>query len=204
MSSQATFNLVIGVVIAGLMICRQVFGAARAATARIWMQDGQSWVQGGVVTAARCVLAPAAHLGRDYAVGLGKGTSGPGSATIVLYLAVTLGVQRLIVQLAAQRLGPATLRRFGSWSGLTSKPCVLGERSRRRPADGLSAVGPVPVHVKFFRRRQSRPEIFGVLAGDAGRALKVTIRSGRPYGRTPVPGSGSAWACGRQRPWSRG
>lgn len=57
------------VALAGSLVLAAVFGAARAATVRVWTQDGQPWAQGSLVTAALWVLALAAHLGYDYLVG---------------------------------------------------------------------------------------------------------------------------------------
>jgi drug/metabolite transporter (DMT)-like permease len=99
--------------LAGSLVLAAVFGAVRAATVRIWMQDGQPWVQGNLLTAALWILALGAHLGFDYLVGQHKDISGIGNATLVLYLAVTLGVQRLIVVFRAQRLDPSAFRRVG-------------------------------------------------------------------------------------------
>jgi len=90
--------------LAGSLVLAAVFGAARAATVRVWMQDGQPWAQGDLVTAGLWVLALAAHLGYDYLVGQHKDIGSIGTATLVLYLAVSLGVQRLIVAFRAQRL----------------------------------------------------------------------------------------------------
>jgi hypothetical protein len=99
--------------LAGSLVLAAVFGAVRAATVRIWMQDGQPWVQGNLLTAALWILALGAHLGYDYLVGQHKDISGIGNATLILYLAVTLGVQRLIVVLRARRLDPSAFGRVG-------------------------------------------------------------------------------------------
>jgi hypothetical protein len=77
------------------------------------MQDGQPWAQANVVTAALWVLALGAHLGYDYLVGQHKDIGSIGTATVVLYLAVSLGVQRLIVASRAQRLDPVSASRVG-------------------------------------------------------------------------------------------
>jgi hypothetical protein len=99
------------VALAGSLVLAAVFGAARAATVRLWVQDGQPWAQGNLLTAALWVLALAAHLGYDYLVGQHKDIGGIGTATVILYLAVSLGVQRLIVTLRAQRLDPVAAGR---------------------------------------------------------------------------------------------
>ena len=104
------------IALAGSVVLAAVFGAARAATVRVWIQDGQPWAQGNLVTAALWVVALAAHLGYDYLVGQHKDIGSIGTATVVLYLAVSLGVQRLIVAVRAQRLDPVTLSRVGPGS----------------------------------------------------------------------------------------
>jgi hypothetical protein len=77
------------------------------------MQDGQPWVQGNLLTAVLWVLALGAHLGYDYIVGQHKDIGGLGGATVILYLAVTLGVERLIVVVRAQKVDPAAFGRMG-------------------------------------------------------------------------------------------
>ncbi len=101
------------VALAGSLVLAAVFGAARAATVRIWLQNGQPWMQGNLLTAALWVLALGAHLGYDYLVGQHKDIGGIGTATLVLYLAMSLGVQRVIVMLRAQRLDPAMASQAG-------------------------------------------------------------------------------------------
>jgi hypothetical protein len=102
------------VALAGSLVLAAGFGAARAATVRIWMQDGQAWVQGNLLTAALWVVALGAHLGYDYLIGQHKDIGGIGNATVVLYLAVSLGVQRVIVATRAQRLDPTAIGRMGT------------------------------------------------------------------------------------------
>lgn len=83
-----------------------VFGGLRASTVRLWLQDGQPWSKGNWLTAALWVVALASHLGYDALVAHSHGDSNVGAATVVLYLAVSLGIQRVIVQLRANRLQP--------------------------------------------------------------------------------------------------
>jgi hypothetical protein len=97
----------------GSLILAAVFGAARAATVRIWLQDRQAWSKGNVLTAALWVVAVAAHLGYDYLIGQHKSIGDIGNATVLLYLAVSLAVQRVIVTMRAQRLHPAAVGRIG-------------------------------------------------------------------------------------------
>jgi hypothetical protein len=90
--------------LAGSLVLAAIFGALRAGTTRIWLQDGQAWFQGNWLTAALWIASLAAHLGYDFLVVHGPGARGLGTATIVLYLAVTLGFQRVLVLRRAQRL----------------------------------------------------------------------------------------------------
>ncbi len=55
------------------------------------------------MTASLWIVALAVHLGYDALVA-GHGRDNVGAATIVLYLAVSLAIQRLIVRLRAERL----------------------------------------------------------------------------------------------------
>lgn len=87
----------------GSLVLAAVFGVLRALTVRLWLKDGQPWSRGSWVTASLWIVALAAHLGYDALVA-GRSQDNVGAATIVLYLAVSLGIQRLIVQQRAQRL----------------------------------------------------------------------------------------------------
>jgi len=102
------------VALAGSLVLAAVFGAARAATVHLWMQDGQAWVKGNVLTAVLWVVALGAHLGYDYLIGQHKDIGNLGDATVLLYLAVSLAIQRFIVSLRAERLDPASAGRVGS------------------------------------------------------------------------------------------
>jgi hypothetical protein len=101
------------VALVGSLVLAALFGAARAATMKIWMQDGQAWVQGNLLTAALWVVALAAHLGYDYLIGQHKDIGNLGDATVLLYLAISLAVQRVIVTARAQRLDPMSVSRMG-------------------------------------------------------------------------------------------
>lgn len=94
--------------LAGSLVLAAVFGAARAAVTKVWIQDGQAWRRGGWLAAVLWVLALAAHLGYDQLV---YKHSALGNVTIVLYLAVSLLVQGVILQARAQRL-PEAQNRF--------------------------------------------------------------------------------------------
>jgi hypothetical protein len=91
--------------LAGSLVLAAIFGVLRASTTKIWLENGQAWSKGNWLTASLWVVAVAAHLGYDALLDTHHGLSGLGNATIVLYLAISLGVQRLIVAQRAQRLG---------------------------------------------------------------------------------------------------
>lgn len=97
------------VALVGSVVLAAVFGAARAATVKIWMQNGQAWVKGNLLTAGLWVLALGAHLGYDYLIGQRHDIGNLADATVILYLAISLAVQRYIVNLRAQRLDPAAV-----------------------------------------------------------------------------------------------
>ena len=92
----------------GSLVLAAIFGALRSATVRLWVKDGQAWQKGNWLTGVLWAVALAAHLGYDALVARGHGHGVPsvGDATVVLYLAVSLGIQRVIVQQRASRLMP--------------------------------------------------------------------------------------------------
>jgi hypothetical protein len=92
--------------LAGSLVIAAIFGAIRAATVRVWIDGGQAWRQGNWLTALLWVLSLAAHLGYDYVIDRKAGQSGLGSASLLLYFAVTFTIQRIIMQARAQRTGP--------------------------------------------------------------------------------------------------
>lgn len=93
--------------LAGSLVLAGAFGVVRALTVRVWMKDGQPWSQGNVITAILWVVALAAHLGYDALLDHHKNLSGLGEATVLLYLVVSLIVQRVVVTTRAARLSPA-------------------------------------------------------------------------------------------------
>lgn len=122
------------VALAGSLVLAVVFGLLRAATVKVWIKDGVAWTQGSWLTALLWVLAVAAHLGYDALFDHHKGTSGVGSATIVLYLAFSLAVQRGLVLLRARRLDPSA----------AGTPFFGGPRSPGGPGSGPFAGGSGP------------------------------------------------------------
>jgi len=77
----------------------------RAGPVRLFFRDGRWWSRGSRVTAILWVVSLAAHLGFDHLAG-GHGTCGTshGNATILLCLAITFAVQRMVVIARSQRM----------------------------------------------------------------------------------------------------
>jgi len=86
--------------VVGSLVIAAVFGAVRALTVHVWRENGQLLRKGTWVTAVLWILSLAAHLGYDDLVAghiTGKNGGNVGSATIVLYLVVTLTIQRFVL-----------------------------------------------------------------------------------------------------------
>ena len=90
--------------LAGSLVLAAAFGVARAATVKLSWRQGQWWMQGSWVTAILWIVSLGAHLGFDALVSAKHGHTSLGEATILLYLAVTYAVQRVIVQARCQRM----------------------------------------------------------------------------------------------------
>lgn len=93
---------VLAAALGGSLVLALAFGVLRALTTRIWQQDGSAWSQGNWLTAVLWIAALGAHLGYDALLDHHHGTAGLGEATVLLYLAVSLGAQRLVVMQRAR------------------------------------------------------------------------------------------------------
>ena len=92
--------------VAGSLVIAAVLGGVRALTVRVWRQDGQLLRKGTWLTAVLWVISFAAHLGYDDLVAghvTGKNGGNVGDVTILLYLVVTLTVQRYLLMARAAR-----------------------------------------------------------------------------------------------------
>jgi hypothetical protein len=97
--------MTIGAIAVGLLIGAGL-GAARAMTLRIWRDDtGVAWRQGSWLTASLWVVSLAAHFGIDALIDHSTTAKGLGTADILLYLAVSLGVQREVARVRAAHIG---------------------------------------------------------------------------------------------------
>jgi hypothetical protein len=90
----------IAAAVVGSLVLAAAFGVARALTVRVWRENGQLLRRGTWLTALLWILSLAAHLGYDYLVAghvTGKNGGNVGDATIILYLVVSLTVQRFVL-----------------------------------------------------------------------------------------------------------
>ena len=132
--------------LAGSLALAAITGAIRAATVRVWFDGGQALRQGTWLTALLWIVSLAAHLGYDYLVD-GKGSqAGLGTASLTLYFAVTYTIQRLILQVKAQRIA-ATPSRTLATQAPALRPGDRREPSERHPHSALGGnrAGPTPL-----------------------------------------------------------
>ncbi|HWC80179.1 MAG TPA: hypothetical protein VG756_09480 [Pseudonocardiaceae bacterium] len=83
------------------------FGVLRAYTVKLWREEGTLWRQGTYVTAALWLVAIGVHFGVDLLIEKENPVPGLASAALLLYIAVSFGVQRLVVRARANRLDAA-------------------------------------------------------------------------------------------------
>lgn len=79
-----------------------VFGIVRAYTVRLWREDGQLFRQGNAVTIVLWIVGIAIHFGGDALID--SSAKGLSTTTLLLYLAISLGVQQLVVGARAGQL----------------------------------------------------------------------------------------------------
>jgi hypothetical protein len=95
------------VAVIGSLVLAAVFGVLRALTVKVWRESGQLLMKGSWLTAVLWAIAVAAHLGYDYLVvgsNAGKNSTALGDSTVLLYLVVSLTVQRLVLLSRASRM----------------------------------------------------------------------------------------------------
>jgi hypothetical protein len=103
-----------------LLVTGLVVGAAlgllRTATVRLWVRDGVVYTQGHAMTAALWIVGIGIHIGLDVLAGaIAPSANAVNSSSVLLFIAVSLGVQGLM-----------TLRRARSLPGA---PVFAGMRS---------------------------------------------------------------------------
>ena len=87
----------------GSLVIAALSAAVRAPTFRLWWQDGQYWRKGTAVTLVLWIASLAAHLGYDDLISHSSALRGIGSATTLLYFAVSLVIQRMFLPARAMR-----------------------------------------------------------------------------------------------------
>jgi hypothetical protein len=90
--------------LAGSLVIAALSAAVRAPTFRLWWQDGQYWRKGTAVTLALWIVSLAAHLVYDDLISHSSAVRGLGNVTILLYFAVSLGLQRIFLAVRASRI----------------------------------------------------------------------------------------------------
>ena len=88
----------------GSLAIAALSAAVRAPTFRLWWQDGRCWRKGTAVTLVLWIASLAAHLVYDDLISHSSALSGLGNATILLYFAVSLGIQRAFLAARAARI----------------------------------------------------------------------------------------------------
>jgi hypothetical protein len=95
--------------LAASLVLAAGFGALRAYTVRLWRDNGVLYRQGNAVTVVLWLIAIGVHFGADVLIegGVHSPTSGLASAALLLYIAISFGVQRLVVMSRARTMAVA-------------------------------------------------------------------------------------------------
>jgi hypothetical protein len=89
----------------GSLVLAVIFGIVRAFTVRLWREDGKLFRQGNVLTIVLWLVSIGIHFAGDTLID--SSAKGLSSSTLLLYLAMTLGVQQIVVRYRATRLSHA-------------------------------------------------------------------------------------------------
>src|ERR1700744_2474378 len=85
------------------IVVAAAFAVARATTVRVWLHDGRLLRQGTALTIVLWLVAITVHLGGDHLIAP-HDADRLGSVSLLLYLGVSLGVQRFALGERARRL----------------------------------------------------------------------------------------------------
>lgn len=120
--------------VAGLVI-GAALGLVRAATVRLWVRDGAVYTQGHAMTAALWIVGIAIHVGLDLlARAIAPSADVVDASSVLLFIAVGLGVQGLMTLRRAQSLpGARLLDGVRPADRIPSKPDTLAVRDPGRP-----------------------------------------------------------------------
>ena len=80
------------------LVAAGVFGAIRAYTVRLWRENGTLHRQGNALTVALWLVAIGVHFGADVLIDHSGSAGGLASTALMLYIAVSFGVQRIVVR----------------------------------------------------------------------------------------------------------
>jgi hypothetical protein len=89
---------------AGSLVLATATGALRAPSVRLWRQGGQVWRKGTALTVVLWLVSLALHLGYDAVAARGRADADFGSATLLLYFAVSLTAQYIVLSARARRM----------------------------------------------------------------------------------------------------
>ncbi|HEY0279785.1 MAG TPA: hypothetical protein VGC32_16100 [Solirubrobacterales bacterium] len=89
--------------LAASLVVAAAFGAIRATTVRLWVDDGRLLRQGTLITAALWLIAIAVHLAGDRVIAP-HDADRIGAVSLLLYLGVSLAVQRAALGERARRI----------------------------------------------------------------------------------------------------
>lgn len=96
----------VAVALVGSLTLAALFAAIRAPTFRLWWQDGKCWRKGSALTLVLWIVSLGAHLAYDNLIAQNAALNGLGDATILLYFAVSLGLQRVFLARRASHIHP--------------------------------------------------------------------------------------------------
>ncbi|HEX3947797.1 MAG TPA: hypothetical protein VHW47_08825 [Acidimicrobiales bacterium] len=124
---------VVGVLVLSMLVGAGLLGAIRAATVHLWQDGDGVFRQGTWLTMALWVVSFGLHFASEWWIDAWKGPSGLASASLLLYIGLTYGVQNAVVHRRAQGMlaaaGPAGGRSApfaGHWWGTTWTPPSRG------------------------------------------------------------------------------
>ncbi|HEX4721286.1 MAG TPA: hypothetical protein VH333_02140 [Pseudonocardiaceae bacterium] len=83
------------------LVAAGIFGAIRAYTVRLWCENGTLYRQGNALTVLLWLIAIGVHFGADVLIDRSGSAKGLATTALILYIAVSFGVQRTVVRTRA-------------------------------------------------------------------------------------------------------
>jgi hypothetical protein len=90
--------------LAGSLVLAALTAALRIPSIRLWWRDDQVWRRGSWLTILLWLVSLALHLAYDAIIAANHGTQNFGAATLLLYFAASLFVQRLLLMVRRVRM----------------------------------------------------------------------------------------------------